>query len=206
MATQEQKTTQYNYTEMGNEPRTTPPPSNLNVAFKGHGSAMPYNEEVEQVVLGALILERDAFAVVSEILDPECFYQTKNRKTFEAIRTLEFEQQPIDIQTVVQKLDETGVFNKIEGLKFVSNLVALVNSTAHLEYHARMLYDKKLQRALISFGNNVVANAYNEQIAINDTMQDAESELFKITQGANNDDVQPVSELIKDALAGIDQA
>ena len=114
----------------------------------------PNNIEVEQLVLGALILERDAFPLGGEILTPDCFYDTKNRYVFEAIRQLALEEKPIDAQTVVEQLKLMDKLSVTNGMVYVAELASLVNSTAHLEFHARLLFDKKIQRDLISFGRN----------------------------------------------------
>lgn len=156
----------------------------------------PHNIEVEKLVLGALILERDAFPLVGEILTPDCFYDTKNRYIFEAVRQLALEEKPIDAQTVVEQLKLMDKLAATNGLVYVAELASLVNSTAHLEFHARLLFDKKLQRDLISFGNDVIANAFDETLAITDTMQDAEQKLFEITQGSSGNDVKPLGELV----------
>lgn len=156
----------------------------------------PNNIEVEQLVLGALILERDAFPLVGEILTPDCFYDTKNRYVFEAIRQLALEEKPIDAQTVVEQLKLMDKLSVTNGMVYVAELASLVNSTAHLEFHARLLFDKKIQRDLISFGNDVIGNAFDETIPITDTMQDAEQQLFEITQGTDSNEVVPIGDIV----------
>ena len=160
----------------------------------------PNNIEVEQLVLGALILERDAFPIVGEILTPDCFYDTKHRYIFEAIRQLALEEKPIDAQMVIEQLRLNDKLTATNGLVYISQLSTLVNSTAHLEYHARLLFDKKLQRDLISFGNEVISNSFDPTILVTDTMQDAEQRLFEITQGRDGNEVQPVGELVPTAV------
>lgn len=205
MSSPEKFTTQYAYTDMGNQPvaeqRST----------RGGSHALlhtvpPNNVEVEQLVLGAILMERDAFPMVCEILTPECFYDPKHRLIYEAVLELELEEKPIDTQTTVEQLKRMG---KLEGglsVAYIAHLVSQVNSTAHLEYHARLLYDKKILRELISFGNEVVRNAFDDEYEVTDTMQRAEERLFEITQGADKDDIQPVKNLIKPALERIQLA
>lgn len=160
----------------------------------------PNNIEVEQLVLGALILERDAFPIVGEILTPDCFYDTKHRYIFEAIRQLALEEKPIDAQMVIEQLRLNDKLTATNGLVYISQLSTLVNSTAHLEYHARLLFDKKLQRDLISFGNEVISNSFDPTILVTDTMQDAEQRLFEITQGRDGNEVQAVGDLVPTAV------
>ncbi len=156
----------------------------------------PNNIEVEQLVLGAMLIERDAFPLVGEILTPDCFYDTKNRYIFEAVRQLALDEKPIDAQTVIEQLKADRKLQATNGIAYIAQLSSLVNSTAHLEYYARLLYDKKLQRDLISFGNDVIRNAFDESIPITDTMQDAEQTLFNITQGTDSESVVPIGDLI----------
>lgn len=160
----------------------------------------PNNIEVEQLVLGALILERDAFPSVAEILTSDCFYDTKHRYIFEAIRQLALDEKPIDAQMVIEQLKLNGKLATTNGVAYIAQLSSIVNSTAHLEYHARLLFDKKLQRDLISFGNEVIANSFDPTILVTDTMQDAEQQLFEITQGRDGNEVKPVRDLVPAAI------
>lgn len=204
MSSPEKKTTQYQYTKNGNEPARRSSAQSLNVAF--NTAVPPNNTSVEQLVLGALLLERDSFALVGEVLTPDCFYDPKHRTIYEAIVQLEHEEKPIDAQTVVEQLKSMGRLKAGLTVAYIAELVAQVNSTAHLEFHARVLYDKMLQRSLISFGNQVIQDAFNEEKPVTETMQNAEKELFEITQGADKEDVQAVGELIKPALEQIELA
>lgn len=165
----------------------------------------PNNIEVEQLVLGALILERDALATVGEILTPDCFYDTKHRYIYEAIIQLGFDEKPIDAQTVIEQLKLDGKLSATNGITYIAQLASLVNSTAHLEYHARLLFDKKLQRDLISFGNEVIANSFDPTILVTDTMQDAEQQLFEITQGRDGNEVKPIGDLVPAAVKKMEE-
>lgn len=166
----------------------------------------PHNKDAEQLVLGALILEKDTYPLIGELLRPECFYDHQNRLIFEAIRDLAITEKAIDVQTVIERLKKNSTLEEAGGVYYVSLLASQVNSTAHVEEHARILYDKAIQRDLISFGNEVVKNAYDESLDVVDTMQEAESKLFAITQQTDKDEVEPVSNLIKEAINQITEA
>ena len=166
----------------------------------------PNNIEAEKLVLGALMLEKDALYQVSEIISPDCFYDARHRLIYNAIQMLALSEKPIDMQTVIEQLKLNGDLRATQGLSYVPQLAAIVNSTAHLEAHARLLYDKMIQRELISFGNQVIQNAYNEELSVVDTMQEAESRLFEITQGNNKDDVQSIRDLLPQTIADIQHA
>lgn len=198
MSSTEKYTTSYAFEE-----ERSAPVQSKNIQKQLGKGIPPNNIEVEQLVLGAMILEKDAFPLVGEILTPECFYDTKHRYIFEAIRDLALAERPIDAMTVVEQLKANGTLQSTNGIAYVATLSSLVNSTAHLEYHARVLFDKMIQRELISFGNEVIANSFDETIAVTDTMQEAEKRLFEITQGADKDDVQHIGELMNPALQSI---
>ncbi len=166
----------------------------------------PHSEETEAIVLGALMIEKDAYPMVGELLRPECFYEPKNKLLFEAIRDLAIEERPIDVQTVIEQLKRNKTLHAVGGEYYPILLSSQINSTAHLETHARMLYDKAIQRELISFGNDVIKNAYDESVDVVDTMQEAESRLFEITQRTDKDEVEHIRYLIKDALDQIEIA
>lgn len=166
----------------------------------------PNSIETEEIVLGALMIEKDAYPLVGELLRPACFYEPKNRLIFEAIQDLALLERPVDVQTVIEQLKKNKTLHEVGGEYYPILLSTQINSTAHLETHARILYDKALQRELISFGNEVIKNAFDESIDVVDTMQDAESKLFEITQRTDKDEVEHVKHLIGDALKQIEQA
>lgn len=176
--------------------------SNVQLTKSLSATLPPRSEEVEQLVLGALILEKDAYPQVQDILSTDCFYGDRNRAVFDAIRGLAETERPVDAVTVMEQLKSTGDLEKV-GVAYIATLTSIVNSTAHLGYHARVLYDKMTQRRLISFGNSVIQNAFDEEKDVTDTMTTAESDLFAITQGANKDDVQSVKELMPSVIESI---
>lgn len=166
----------------------------------------PHNLELERTVLGALILERSAFAQIDEVLVKDCFYDPKNAMIFEAIQQLTLEDSPVDTQTVVEKLKLNGTLRSVGGMGYIATLASIVNSTADLPYHARILYDKMVQRNLISFGNRVIQNSFDEEIGVGDLLQDSEQELFNIAQGINSNEMKTIKELLPNTLQEIRNA
>ena len=120
------------------------------------GKLQPQNLELEDAVLGALMLEKDAYSKVVDILKPECFYEPNNQKIFEAIQTLGSMSQPIDMLTVVEQLRANGTIDEVGGAARIAELTSRVASAAHVEYHARIVAQKYLARELISFSSLVV--------------------------------------------------
>ena len=103
------------------------------------GRVLPQDKELEEAVLGALMLEKDAYSNVCDMLKPDCFYTPVNRKIFEAIQMLGASNQPIDMLTVTEQLRHNGELDNVGGPVFVSELTSRVASGAHVEYHARIV-------------------------------------------------------------------
>lgn len=166
----------------------------------------PQALELEEAVLGSLMIEKDAFSVVCDVLKEDCFYKEANRTIFKAINTLAQLQQPIDILTVCEQLKKEKTLKEVGGEYYVTQLTSKVNSAVHIEYHARILAQKALARQMISFATDISKDAYDPNTDIDALVQRAEGMLFEIaTSSAKRDftDIQPV---IKEAIKRIEDA
>ena len=108
------------------------------------GRIQPQARELEVAVLGALMLEKDAYSIVSEILKPECFYEKAHEKIFSAIVDLAVSQRPVDMLTVTEQLRRRGELEDVGGPVYIAQLTSQVASSAHIEYHARIIFQKYL--------------------------------------------------------------
>ena len=133
-------------------------------------------------VLGALLLEKDAYSIVSDILKPECFYERAHELIFTAVRDLYMRQEPVDMITVTEQLKRMGALDEVGGAPYISELTSKVASTAHLEFHARIIAQKYLARELIRFTATIQDKAFDETVDVDDLMQEAEGSLFEISQ------------------------
>ena len=106
----------------------------------------PQAVELEKVVLGSLLIDADAFSVVSEVLKPATFYDPRHQKIYEAIQTMNMEERPVDIMTIIDELTKMGEIQKVGGAAYLMEISSQVASAAHVEYHARVLAQKYLQR------------------------------------------------------------
>ena len=120
-----------------------------------YGKLPPQALELEEAVLGAIMIEKDAYSLISEILKPECFYKTNHQKIFRAIMNLAVKQEPIDMHTVTEQLRKDDALDEIGGPYYITLLTAKVSSAAHLEYHARIIAQKFLARELIRITSSV---------------------------------------------------
>ncbi|MBR7055357.1 MAG: replicative DNA helicase, partial [Prevotella sp.] len=166
----------------------------------GLGHLPPQSVETERLVLGALMVDKDAFTVVSEILRPETFYEPRNQKVFAAIQTLSINENPVDIITVTEQLKRDGTLEEVGGQMYVYDLTAHVASSAHVEYHSRILAQKYLARQLITFASQIETLAFDEGNDIELVMQEAEGKLFELSQKNMRQDYTQIDPVVKSAL------
>ena len=170
------------------------------------GKIQPQARELEEAVLGALMLEKDAYSQVSDILKPESFYDVVHQTVYQAIVNLASTQAPIDMLTVIEQLKKEGTLDSVGGPVYVAQLTEKVASAAHIEFHARIIAQKYLARELISFSSTVTSKAFDDMIDVDDLMQEAESKLFEISQGNVKKDVTQINPVIKEALNLLEKA
>lgn len=170
------------------------------------GKLPPQARELEEAVLGALMLEKDAYSVVSEILRPESFYDPSHQLIYGSIQGLAMQQKPVDVLTVVEELKRRGELETSGGAVYIAELSEKVASAAHIEYHARIIAQKYLARELISFSSEISQQAFDETVDVDDLMQDTEGRLFEISQRNVKKDVIQINPVIKEALHNIQVA
>lgn len=170
------------------------------VVVSDMGRLQPQARELEEAVLGALMLEKDAYSIISEILKPECFYEKSHEMIYAAIVDLAASQRPVDMLTVTEQLRKRGELDQVGGPFYISQLTGKVASSAHIEYHARIIAQKYLARELISFTAMIQGKAFDETIDVEDLMQEAEGKLFEISQRNVKKDVTQINPVIKDAM------
>ena len=171
-----------------------------------YGHLQPQAPEVEEAVLGALMNEKDAYSLVSEILRPESFYEHRHQLLYKAITTLAMRQQPIDILTVAEQLRSTGDLEEVGGPFYITQLSGKVASSAHIEYHARIIAQKFLARELITFTSNIQTLAFDETQDVDELMQQAEGKLFEISQKNMKKDYTQINPVIQEAYEMLQKA
>ena len=167
---------------------------------KTYGHLQPQDVDVEKVVLGALMIDKDAFSMVSETLNPETFYEPKHQKIFKAIQTLSINENPVDIMTVVDELKREGTIDEIGGPAYIVDLSSHVASSAHIEYHAKILAQKFLARQLISYASVIETKAFDATVDVDELMQEAEGSLFELSQRNMKKDYVQIDPVITRAL------
>lgn len=177
-----------------------------NPLYEFGGRQPPRDKELEEAVLGALMLEKDAYTAVCDILKPDSFYEPANKKIYAAIQSLGASQRPIDMLTVTEQLRLDGTLDEVGGPVFVSELTSRVASSANAEYHARIVAQKYLARELINFAAEVERKAFDESNDVDDVLQEAEGRLFEISQRNVKKDVTQVDPVIGQAIEQIQAA
>jgi len=161
---------------------------------------------MEEAVLGAVMLEKEAVITVKEILKPECFYKEANQKIFQAIVNLNFREFPVDLYTVTEELRATGQLESVGGPVYVTQLTSKVVSAANVEYHARIVAQKHIQRELIRASTMIQTRAFDDAEDVTELLDFSENEIFQIAEGNIRREIAPINAVIKDALKEIEEA
>ena len=169
------------------------------------GKLPPQAVEIEEAVLGALMLERDALTNVIEILQPDSFYKDSNKTIFEAIVQLFNNSEPVDIKTVVHQLRKNGQLDLVGGAYYVSELTTKVNSAANIEYHARIIAEQSIKRSLIRISSEIQNDAYEDTIDVFKLLDRAEQSLFDISESHIRKNYDKMSSLLHQAIEEIEQ-
>ncbi|MEO9477783.1 MAG: replicative DNA helicase [Cyclobacteriaceae bacterium] len=169
------------------------------------GKMPPQAIEIEEAILGALMLERDALTMVIEILKPQSFYKDANRVVFEAIVQLFNNSDPVDIKTVVHQLRKNGQLEFVGGAYYVSELTTKVNSAANIEYHARIIAEQSIKRELIKISGEIQNDAYEDTIDVFKLLDKAEQALFDVSESHIRKNYDKMSSLLHQAIEAIEQ-
>ena len=183
--------------------KTFTKPSDLS----GIGKLPPQAVDLEEAVLGALMLEKSPLNDVIDIIHrPEIFYKDAHKKIYEAIQELFSSSESIDILTVTQKLRAKGNLDQVGGAFYISQLTNRVASAAHAEAHARILVQKFILREMIRISGKVIQNAYDETTDVFNLLDETESELFAVAEGNIRKDYESMASLLFKAQNEIETA
>lgn len=170
------------------------------------GKIPPQAVDMEEAVLGAMMLDKNAVAEVIDILKPEAFYTDAHNKIFEAIQKLFHSTQPVDILTVTQQLRKNGTLEIAGGAYYVSQLTNRVASAANIEFHARIVLQKYIQRELIKISSETIRDAYEDTTDVLTLLDSAEQNLFSITESNIRRKYESMSGLVAKALKEVESA
>ena len=164
------------------------------------GKLPPQALDLEESVLGALMLEKDALTNVIDILKPENFYKDANKEIYQSIIDLFNDSEPIDLLTVTSQLKKNGKLEYVGGSFYVTQLTTRVNSASNIEYHARIILEQSIKRQLIEVSGEVQKEAYEDTTDVFDLLDNTEQSLFDISESHIRKNYSQVKGLMKEAI------
>ncbi len=174
------------------------------VGMEMGGLLPPQSREVEEAVLGALMVEPKVVPDVLDSLNANCFYVEANRKIFQAISALAMAHEAIDYLTITEQLKKTNELEEIGGFHYLIELSQRVGSAVHIDNHIKILLQRYIQRELITISSGIQRDAFNDSIPVDDLMQTAQEKLFTLAQNNMKRDTLPISDVIKEAISDIE--
>ncbi|WP_422105047.1 replicative DNA helicase [Winogradskyella sp.] len=169
------------------------------------GKIPPQAIDLEEVVLGAMMIDKKGVDEVIDILSPDAFYLEKHKHIFEAIFKLFENSEPVDLLTVSSQLKKDEKLDVIGGDFYLISLTQRVSSSAHIEFHARIILQKYIQRSLIKISNEIIEEAYDETKDVFDLLDNAEAKLYEVTQGNVKKSTETAQSLVIQAKKKIEE-
>ncbi len=169
------------------------------------GKIPPQAIELEEAVLGAMMIDKKGVDDVIDLIHADVFYKPAHQHIYNAIFKLFENSEPIDLLTVSNQLRKDEKFDAVGGDFYLINLSQKVSSSAHIEFHARIILQKFIQRSLISISSEIITNSYDETIDVFDLLDEAETKLFDITQGNLKKSSEVAHNLVTQALKKIEE-
>ena len=170
------------------------------------GKVPPQAIDMEEAVLGAIMLEKEAVITVLDILKPESFYKDAHKKIFKAISDLSLREYPVDLYTVTEELRNHHELESVGGPVYLTQLTSKVVSAANVDYHARIVAQKYIQRELIRVSTEIQTRSFDDSIDVTDLLDFSENALFQVAEGNIKREVAPINAVIKDAIREIEEA
>lgn len=186
------------------ERRTRRKPS-IDLTTMVYGKVPPQARDLEEAVLGAIMLEKSAFDTIVEILKPECFYVDAHQRIFKAFQDLAQKSMPIDMLTVVEELKTKEELDMVGGPYYITKLTNAVVSTANLEAHARIILQKFIQRELIRISGEIIGDAYEDSTDVFDLLDESETKMFNITNHYLKKNYEDIGNALAKAINRIDE-
>lgn len=179
---------------------------NIDMDIALMGKTPPYAAEMERVILGSIMLEAEAFHRISGIIDSECFYVHENRIIFDVVKDLAAKNRNIDLVTVARTLKDSGKLNEVGGPVYVTQLTKHVASAANIEFHARIIAQKFMQRELIRISSEIQTQAYDDSEDVDDLISSARHKLNEVDNLFVNANTGKISKVVAaDALIEIEK-
>ena len=165
------------------------------------GRVPPQAVEIEQAVLGAMLIEHGAATIALQMLKMEDFYQHSHQHIFQTLSRLYERDNPLDLLTVENELKDQNLLDAVGGPSYLSDLTRMVSSSANIEYHAQIITEKAIKRNLIKNCTEVITESYDSSSDAYDVLDDAEQRIFDLANQKSKSSAKPVADVLKDTLA-----
>jgi replicative DNA helicase len=169
------------------------------------GKLPPQAVDLEEAVLGAMMIDKKGVDEVIDILQPDAFYKEAHKHIYEAIVQLFNDTQPIDLLTVSAQLKKNAKLEAAGGDFYLIQLTQKISSSAHIEFHSRIILQKFIQRSLIRLSNEIIEDAYDETTDVFDLLDKAEGKLYEVTQGNIKRSSETAQSLVMQAKKRIEE-
>jgi len=165
----------------------------------------PQALDIEEAVLGAIMIEPGSDITAMDILKPECFYKEQHQKIFKAIRDLSSAQQPVDQLTVVQQLQKNKDLDFVGGAAYINYLASKVGTAAHLDFHSKIIAEKYIKRELIKISNQIQEKAYDPTSDLEGLLEFSEKQIFDLVLNNVSSAVKPITVVLKETLNKLEE-
>jgi replicative DNA helicase len=184
--------------------RNSPRPTTT--ALPDFGKVPPQANDMEEAVLGSMMLEKEAVITVLDILKPESFYREAHQKIFKAMADISTKEFPVDLYTVTEELRAHNELESVGGPVYLTMLTSKIVSAANVDYHARIVAQKYIQRELIRVSTEIQNRSFDDTYDVTELLDYSENALFQIAEGNIKKEVSPINAVIKDAIREIEEA
>ncbi len=175
----------------------------IDITTMVYGKVPPQSRDLERAILGAILLDSESFSIVIEILKPECFYVESHQRIFTSMQSLMNANSKIDILTVVEQLKNNDSLEIVGGPYFVTQLTNAVVSTAHLQHHCEIVYQKYIQRELIRLSGEILNDSYEDSINVFEMLAEATEKIRNINQEIQQKRIINVSNVSFDVIKSL---
>lgn len=165
----------------------------------------PQNVDAEKSLLGALLIDTDAIVRIADTIDVKDFYDERHQRIFEAVRKLYERHRPIDVLTLSNQLKDEGFLEVVGGATYLTELTNYVPTAAHVEHYAEIVAEKALRRRLIKTSQDIVGIGYDEAKPIRQIIEEAEVELFQVSQKHVKQDIESIESVLASSFERLDE-
>ena len=165
----------------------------------------PHSVESEQSILGSIILDKDAIITVAETINPSDFYKEAHKIIYESMLSLNSNNEPIDLITLIEELRKEGHLDNVGGISYLTSLSTIVPTTSNVKYYANIVKEKSVMRQLIKASNEIINLGYDASTDVQEILEKAEKNIFDISQEKASDDIQPINVVLQDTFDMIER-